>query len=112
MKPLQSPPSIDALMHTCPPTILVRMLTDGIRATHQGEYLHWDKLRHLKPPSGLNSEQWWLGIKLGRKKQYRELPLLDLKGRPFVYALPDRVLAKLHAIDSLASGRLSIAPGS
>lgn len=108
MKPLQSPPSTEALMRSCPAEIAVRLFMGEVGATHQGQYLHWDKLRHLQPPPGLTTEQWWLGIKIARLKQYRKLPLVDLKSQPFVYALPDCVLAKLHAIDSLASGRLSL----
>lgn len=95
-------------MRSCPTEVAVRLFTGEVGATYRGQYVHWDKLRHLKPPQGLTAEQWWFGIKLARIKQYRKLPMLDLKGQPFVYALPDCVLAKLHTIDSLASGRLAL----
>ena len=70
-------------------------------------YLHWDKLRHLTPPEGLNHEQWWLRIKLGRAQQYRRLPMADKNGNPFVYSVPDDVMERLHHIDSRASGRIT-----
>lgn len=79
-----------------------------IGATYRGQYLHWDKLRHLKPPPDLTTEEWWFAIKLARFKQHRKLPMLDMSDKPFVYALPDSVLAKLHTIDSLASGRMTL----
>lgn len=74
-------------------------------------YVHWDKLRHLEPPQPLNHEQWWLGIKMERMSQSRRLPLLDPGGRPFVYTLPDPVLAMLHRIDNRTSGRVEL-PGA
>src|SRR5580692_4222944 len=65
----------------------------------KGEYLHWDKLRHLKTPHQLSSKQWWFVIKLARKAIYKELPFVDKNGKPFVLATPDPVLHKLHSID-------------
>lgn len=29
-------------------------------------YVHWDKIRHRQPPTGLTPEQWWVAIKLAR----------------------------------------------
>lgn len=72
----------------------------------QGRYLHWDKLRHLSPPQGLSSEQWWLGIKLTRRKKFRSLPLHDQIGRPLQYCLPDAVLRELHWLDRHAAGSI------
>ena len=72
-------------------------------------YEHWDKLRRREPPDGLTHEQWWLGIKFSRNSQYRQLPLRDTRGRPFVYMLPDQVQEALHRIDSQARGWVGIA---
>ncbi len=63
------------------------------------EYLHWDKLRHLKPPRGLSSEQWWLKIKIGRAEELRPIPLVDGGGEPFRYGLTDDMLRGMHRID-------------
>ena len=73
-----------------------------------GHYEHWDKLRQREPPEGLTHEQWWLGIKFSRNSQYRELPIRDTRGRPFVYMLPDQVQQALHRIDSQARGWVGI----
>ncbi|HZK15849.1 MAG TPA: Fic family protein [Solirubrobacterales bacterium] len=79
-------------------------------------YLHWDKLRRLKPPEGLSSEDWWLKIKIERRSELRPIPLLDSgddsplfpAGSPFVYGLPDRVLRSLHRIDQRCAGEVTM----
>jgi Fic family protein len=65
----------------------------------KGDYLHWDKLRHLTPPTGLTSEQWWHLTKLAREGLYKVLPFEDKHGKHFVIATPDLVLSKLNSID-------------
>jgi Fic family protein len=87
---------------------LPRIVQSGITATPKGQYLHWDKLRHLTAPAGLNQEQWWLGVKLARTQLYRELPLKDASGSPFRYATPDGVHELLHKIDRHAGVRIEL----
>lgn len=87
---------------------LSRILQSGITATPKGQYLHWDKLRQLTPPPGLNHDEWWLGVKLARAQLYRELPLTDTAGRPFRYATPDVVHELLHKIDRRAGVRIEL----
>jgi len=88
--------------------VLPAILRHVSQPTVRGRYLHWDQLRRLDPPPGLDHEQWWLGVKLSRSSRYRSLPMRDSSGRPFVYLLPDRVLEALHHIDSRASGRIGV----
>ena len=45
---------------------LGRLLALRIGPEVRGKYEHWDHLRHLTPPDGVSSEQWWLAIKLAR----------------------------------------------
>src|SRR5215213_756241 len=73
----------------------------------QNNYLHWDKVHRLDPPVGLTPEQWWLKIKLGRRDQWRPLPLEDRDGNQLGYTLPDALLRSLHRIDQ----RSGISPG-
>lgn len=73
------------------------------------KYLHWDKLRHLDPPPGLNREEWWWRIKVvERRPSLRELPFQDRQGTPFQYSLPDLLLRKLHRIDQECSGTVAM----
>lgn len=72
----------------------------------EGQYRHWQSVRYQTPPPGLTIEQVWLARKLARRPLYRPLPLLDLGGLPFRYALVDPVLKRLHRIDRDAAGQL------
>ena len=72
------------------------------------QYLHWDKLRHLTPPQGLDHKQWWFVLKMGRSPQNRPLPLEDAQGRSFTYAIPDLVLEGIHKVDQRCSGQIAM----
>ena len=83
---------------------LPKVVQTAFHPTVNDRYVHWDTLRHLDPPAGLDHEQWWVGIKLSRLGDLRRLPLCDAGGRPFTYTLPGRVQDALHRIDRRASG--------
>jgi Fic family protein len=72
-------------------------------------YLHWDKLRHLEPPSDLTSREWWLALKFRRNQTFRELLLTDAEGGKFVYGIPDLVFQALHRVDQRCSGEIAMA---
>ncbi|MDR2213337.1 MAG: Fic family protein [Pseudomonadales bacterium] len=74
-----------------------------------GKYLHWDELRRLRPPPGINSREWWLAVSFARLGIFQELPLLDQQGRPFVFATVGPLLLDLHHIDQDAAGRIQSA---
>ena len=73
-----------------------------------GRYRHWHTLRHLAPPNGFTSEEWWAAIKFARLTIRRELPIEDSHGKPFYYSTPDPALQMLHQIDRDASGRIAL----
>ena len=73
-----------------------------------GRYLHWDNLRHRKPPGGLTHEQWWLGVKFSRFTMRREIPLKDKANRRFHFTMPPLITEHLHEIDSRGSGRIAM----
>jgi len=85
-----------------------RALTALRSGQAEDRYLHWDKLRHLEPPSGLSSEEWWVGLKTRRAAEARFLPWNDKEGSPFRYGLPDLVLKRLHRVDQRASGEVAM----
>lgn len=74
----------------------------------RGEYAHWDEVRHLDPPPGLSTEEWWLGIKFARSPLLKAIPLVDTSGKPFSYGTPDPILRKLHEVDQLAAGKIQL----
>lgn len=71
--------------------------------TVRGKYVHWDKLRHLTPPEGLDHQAWWDGLKFHRIGG-RPIPLLDKTGAPFAFNLIDPLPECLHHVDSFARG--------
>lgn len=82
--------------------ILIRRLGAEVK----GHYEHWDHLRHLTPPTGLQVEEWWLGIKLARNALGKELPLRDKAGIPFAVALSDSIQRRLFLVARDAAGAL------
>ena len=73
------------------------------------KYLHWNKLRHLKPPESISHEEWWLLLKLRRRTSYKQLPLLDKEGNPFVMLTEvEPIPERLHDIDLGAGGLIQM----
>ena len=108
MKRLPGPPPLTELLKRYQDQLPV-LLSHGVQPTVNGRYVHWDTLRRqASRPAGLSAGVWWTGIRLARTGQSRPLPLLDAKGQPFTYMLPDRVQEALHLIDSRASGRVGV----
>jgi Fic family protein len=101
-------PSISDVVHSLDSEELGAVIDAPKNPRGDERYLHWDKLRHLSPPEGLSSEQWWLALKLGRRGELRELPLSDPDGRPFGYGLIDSMLRRLHYIDQRCSGEVAM----
>jgi Fic family protein len=102
-----APPVADLLKRLPPDAVGSAMATmDETGASSR--YLHWDKLRHLEPPGGLTTEQWWLKLKLTRNNEMRWIPLRDLSGRRFGFTLPDLVLRHLHHVDQHGSGEVAM----
>jgi Fic family protein len=81
-----------------------------VRCEAEGKYRHWDTLRHLVPPPGFTTEQWWGATKLVRQPALKELPLADSKNRSFRYAITDMIARLLHEIDLGAGGNIGM-PG-
>ncbi|GAB1413412.1 MAG: hypothetical protein AMXMBFR31_06370 [Candidatus Desulfobacillus denitrificans] len=109
MKIPLSPPSGQFVFERLAPERLLRLLS-GQSAVVEGEYLHWDQLRHRMPPDGMSPEEWWFAVKTARASQSRRLPLQDKTGKPFLLATPEPVQIHLHHIDRDAAGEI-LAPG-
>lgn len=107
MKIPDTPPSFDELIRTLPAEALHRALEAGVKATDDGAYRHWDTIRRMEPPGGLNLKEWWLALKVARRPLLRPVPLKDADNRAFQYAVPDSAAEMLHHIDQDASGQIS-----
>ena len=109
MKHPESPPPMDRLLAGLADLSRlgqIMSLAQDERSTRQ--YLHWDKLRHLPVPAGSTHEDWWLAIKLSRSGTLRPVPLKDLSGQPFQFAVPEMVHEELHKIDIGAGGAIGL----
>lgn len=85
---------------------IARLFALRIGAEVRGKYEHWDHLRHLTPPDGLDVEQWWLGIKFARQALGRLLPLRDKNGNQFSITLSDSIQRRLFLVARDAAGVL------
>ena len=108
MKLPLAPPSLRELIAALPPETLPTLLEHAQPALADGHYLHWDELRHRTPPRHLNSEEWWLGIKMARMALSQPLPLTDKAGDPFYFAMPAPVIQGLHVIDRDTAGQILV----
>lgn len=102
--PVPPPPWLDLFQRDAGQ--IQAILSHGIRAEVRGVYEHWDHLRHLTPPQGLDVEQWWLGIKLARQSLRKNLPLLDKTGHPFHVSPSDGIQRRLFQVARDAAGAL------
>lgn len=72
----------------------------------RARYLHWDKLKHIRPPEGYTPELFWHAMKASRAAIRRTLPFVDKSGVPFWFCMPDPLLAQVLWISEQASGTL------
>jgi Fic family protein len=106
--PLKPPSFQDQLLEAVKKPETIIRLSNNLNPLWNNRYIHWNKLQHLSPPNGLTHEEWWLATKLARGSLLREIPLRDVKGTPFKYALPDPALEYLHCIDQDAGGLIQL----
>ena len=109
MKTPESPPSMNLLLEEARAKGRVERVLKAINEPEPSRrYRHWDKLRHLDPPDDLSHREWWLGLKLTRSAQYRQIGLRSSDGRPFHYAVVDPISELLHEIDSRTRGSIGM----
>jgi Fic family protein len=108
-KPKPPPPVLELVRQMASPVSAEEFFQRIFDNSSTGNrYLPWDELRRRPPPEGLTSEEWWISVKLARNGMQRSLPLTDIGGRPFTYALPDEVLRGIELVDKHTSGRIGI----
>ena len=87
---------------------LLRVIRHDGDPAREADYPHWDKLRHLDPPEGLTTEQWWWKIRTARASAARSFPLEAPSGDLFNFSLPDSVLKLLHFVDKRCAGEVAM----
>jgi Fic family protein len=105
---VEAPPSVDDLLRELPRERVLELITNSSSTTsNAGEYLHWDKVRHLPPPDGLSHREWWLALKLSRHG--RPLPLTDPKtSKPFTFMAADPIQRLQHFVDQTSGGAIAM----
>lgn len=109
MKTPVMPPKYDDISHSIAGDdvdLFLRLMREASPVDAKGRYLHWDKLRHLPVPEGINHEQWWFGMKSARRSLYQSLPLQNKHTGLFQFATPDKILRELHWMDRYAAGNI------
>jgi Fic family protein len=81
-------------------------LLSGLPTDDKGRYLHWEKLKHITPPEGLTSEEWWASVKISRQRISKSFNLLDKNSQPFRFLITDSILRELHWLDKNTAGSL------
>ena len=103
------PPSLKDLMaEVKKPERMMHLFSLMQTAKTQRHYLHWDKLRHLSPPDGINHREWWMVLKLSRMDALKPIQLRDKAGRPFQFTVAELIMEELHQIDMGAGGMISL----
>lgn len=105
----QSPPSQDDCFKSLEsPDRFSTIMRNVQTSNHNGKYVHWDKLRFLRPPADLSHKEWWFGLKMRRSGSHRRIPLRDKARNNFTFSIVDPLPESLHLIDLSAGGTVQI----
>ena len=108
MRMPKNPKPLPELVASYEPSAVMRIISSGIGSQPRGKYLHWEKIRHMPPPPGFTSLDWWLAIKFKRNASRHELPFKDVHGTPFSFTDTGDLYRRLHQVDRDASGRIEV----
>jgi hypothetical protein len=96
MKTPEKPPLTTDLLEKLKknnPEVLFEVLDKINPIDSNGKYRHWDKLKYLELPDGIeNHRLWWTLIKLARQNNYRHLKIKGIDGVPFKFMMIDEFL--------------------
>lgn len=92
------------------PDRLVKLL--DMAPLDDSRYLHWSELQRRTPPDGLSHEEWWFLLKRQRRAQRREVPLRQMNGELFWFAMTDEILQLSDEISRRAGGAVSDSGGA
>src|ERR1041385_5997736 len=99
MRMPRTPPTVTELLERLNLPRYISAIEPVNRLVPRSGYLHWDELVNRPCPLDLTHEEWWLGLKIGRRQLYKPIPLRDKSGRPFQFAIVEPIPEQLHHID-------------
>jgi Fic family protein len=106
MKPPPPPPQLNRLSSIDPDRR--DQLWQRTASIRDDAYLHWDKLRHLRPPDDLTTEEWWLALKLKRRANAILVPQLRAtNGTALQISRHPRIDAALAEADRRLAGSVA-----
>ena len=106
MKSIPVTPRLDRLFDL-EPQVWSR-IAQASTTIEDGDYLHWDQLRHRTPPVGLSVEDWWYALKLKRNASRMQcVQLLAKDGRPLWFSRHGRIDASIARVDQALAGQLA-----
>lgn len=106
MEPRPKAPKVEQYIPR-PDIDLVQVLQlSAPEANRTDRYLSWEELRYRRAPQPLDSEGWWVGLKLHRMQARQTIPLHDKKGGAFSYSVTRMMQALLHQIDMQGGGSI------
>ena len=106
MKPRSKAPKVEEYIARPGIDLVQVLLHSAAEANRADRYLSWDELRYRRAPEPLDSEAWWVGVKLHRMQARQVLPLRDKKGEAFSYSVTRMMQALLHQIDMKGGGSI------
>jgi len=90
------------------PSVFFKTVSEVLKPTVEGKYLHWDELRHRHPPSGLSHQAWWFGLKMRRRGSRITIALEDRSSEPFSFGLVEPLWERIHRIDLGLGGMVEL----
>ncbi len=109
MKMPSQPPDISEALAAASQNMVPGDFVAMLATLSDPTYLHWDDLKRRPAPAGLTHLAWWAFLKL-RRIPARSIPLVDTRGKAFtVMASHDRIVQRLHRIDTLAGAHVAMA---
>ena len=112
MRQPDEPPPIQNLIRGRDPDQMLRLVASGVGKLPRNRYLHWSQLKHRSPPQGLGveiaAEDWWLTTKLARASASQTLPLLNARGKPFVFTDSGYLYRMLQEVDRRAGANVAL----
>lgn len=106
MKPRSKAPKVEEYIPKPGFNLLQVLQLSTQEANRTDRYLSWEELRYRRAPGPLDSESWWIGLKLHRMQARQNISLLDRKGKPFNYTVNRMMQSLLHKIDMQGGGIL------